>query len=374
MHPRRGSPYHAGAVEFDLDSDQRALRDAARTFLERETPVSYARAMMDDPRGYRDDVWRKMADLGWMALPFPEDAGGVGQGFVALAILLAEMGRVVLPGPYFSTVVLAGHAILEGGTEAQRKELLPAICAGELTASFADATESVEACPVGSGFRVTGEARFVFDGAGARRLVVAAANEDGTLGLFLTEPAEVLPVDTLDATRKVAHVRFDETPAERLGDVLNPNGLQRVRDRASVGLAAESLGAAERVVELAVDYAKQRVQFDRPIGSFQAVKHRAADMHLDVESLRNAVYYAAWAVERNHPDASLAASMAKAYASDAFRRVAASGIQVHGGIGFTWEHDMHLYFKRAKASEVAFGSADTHRERIAGLLESRYGA
>jgi alkylation response protein AidB-like acyl-CoA dehydrogenase len=360
-------------VEFDLDTDQRALRDAARAFLERETPVTYARAMMDDPRGYRDDVWRKMADLGWMALPFPEDAGGVGQGFVALAILLAEMGRVVLPGPYFSTVVLAGHAILEGGTDAQRKELLPAICAGELIAAFADSTETVEACPVDAGFRLTGEARFVFDGATAQKLVVAAANEDGSLGLYLTEPTETVAVDTLDATRKAAHVSFDETPAERLGDGPNQTALQRVRDKACVGLSVESLGAAERVVELAVDYAKQRTQFDRPIGSFQAVKHRAADMHLDTESLRNAVYYAAWAIERDHPDASLAASMAKAYASDAFRRVAASGIQVHGGIGFTWEHDMHLYFKRAKTSEVAFGSADAHRERMARLLEQRYG-
>jgi alkylation response protein AidB-like acyl-CoA dehydrogenase len=360
-------------MEFDLDTDQRALRDAARAFLEREAPVSYARAMMDDSRGYSDDVWRKMADLGWMALPFPEETGGVGQGFVALAILLGEMGRVVLPGPYFSTVVLAGHAILEAGSDAQRKESLAAIASGDLIAAFADDTEGVEACPAGSEFRLSGEARFVFDGATATRVLVAASNEDGSPGLFLAEPVEVVPVETLDATRKVAHLRFDETSAERLGDGGNGRAIQRVRDRAAVGLAAEMLGAAERVLELAVEYAKQRVQFDRPIGSFQAVKHRAADMHLDVESLRNAVYYAAWAIERDHPDASLAASMVKAYASDAFRRVAASGIQVHGGIGFTWEHDMHLYFKRAKASEVAFGSADAHRERMARLLENRYG-
>ncbi|MGH2793461.1 MAG: acyl-CoA dehydrogenase family protein, partial [Actinomycetota bacterium] len=171
--------------------------------------------------------------------------------------------------------------------------------------------------------------------------------------------------------RKVAHVHFDGARAERLGDG-SGGSVQRVLDRAYVGLAAEMLGGAERVVELSVEYAKQRVQFDRPIGSFQAVKHRAADMLLDVESLRNAVSFAAWAVERDHPDASIAASMAKAYACDAYRRVASSGIQVHGGIGFTWEHDMHLYFKRAKASEAAFGSADYHRERLAGLLEARY--
>jgi alkylation response protein AidB-like acyl-CoA dehydrogenase len=351
-------------LEFDLSDDQRALRDAARAFLERETPISYARAMMDDARGYRDDVWQKMARLGWMGLTFAEDAGGVGEGFSSLAILLAEMGRVVLPGPYFSSVVLAGHAIAEAGSDAQRKDLLPAICSGELIAAFAhDATE-VEV----RDDRLTGTARYVFDGAAASRIIVATS-----MGLFVTQPGAVtaVPVITMDATRKVAHLTFDGTPAERLeGDAA---ALQRVLDRAYVGLAAEMLGGAERVIELAVDYAKQRVQFDRPIGSFQAVKHRAADMALDVDSLRNAVNYAAWAVERNHPDATLAASMAKAYASDAYRRVAASGIQVHGGIGFTWEHDMHLYFKRAKASEVAFGNADWHRERMAGLLATRYG-
>jgi alkylation response protein AidB-like acyl-CoA dehydrogenase len=349
-------------MEFDLDDDQRALRDAARAFLERETPVSYARAMMDDPLGYRADVWRKMADLGWMGLPFPEESGGVGQGFVALAILLSEMGRVVLPGPYFSTVVLAGHAILEAGSDAQRKDLLPGIAAGELVAAFARGGDVTA-----MDGRLNGGARFVLDASAAGKIVVAVGNE-----LYLTDPGVITVVDTLDATRKVGHVRFENSEAERLeGD---PSALQCVLDRAAVGLAAEMLGGAERVLELAVDYAKSRVQFDRPIGSFQAVKHRAADMYSDVESLRNAVYYAAWAIERGHPDASLAASMAKAYASDAFRRVASSGIQVHGGIGFTWEHDMHLYFKRAKASEVAFGSADFHRERMAGLLERRYGA
>jgi alkylation response protein AidB-like acyl-CoA dehydrogenase len=354
-------------MEFDLDQDQRALRDAARAFLEREAPISYARAMMDDPKGYHDDVWRKMADLGWMGLPFPEDAGGVGQGFVALAILLAEMGRVVLPGPYFSTVVLAGSAMLEAASEAQRKELLPAICSGEIIVAFSPDASTLTA----SADKLAGEARFVIDGADSSRIVVAATTSDGP-ALYLTEPGETTRVDTLDATRKVAHVRFDKAGAERLGDS-DERAIQRVLDRACVGIAAEMLGGAERVIELAVDYAKSRVQFDRPIGSFQAVKHRAADMHMDVESLRNAVYHAAWMIERDHPDASLAASVAKAYASDAYRRVASSGIQVHGGIGFTWEHDMHLYFKRAKASEVAFGSADFHRERIASLLEKRYG-
>ena len=360
-------------MEFDLSEDQRALRDAARAFLEREAPISYARAAMDGSPPVRDAVWGKMAGLGWMALPFPEESGGVGLGFSALAILLAEMGRVVMPGSYFSTVALAGGAILEAGTDAQRKELLPPICAGELVAALGTNGE-VEARADGAAFRLHGEQPFVLDGAAADRVVVAGRDERGA-GLFVTEPGspsvEASPAVAMDATRSVAHLRFRGAPAERLGE-RGEAAIGRVLDRAAAALAAEMLGGAERVLELSVEYARQRVQFDRPIGSFQAVKHRAADMALDVESLRNAVSYAAWAVERDHPDASLAASMAKAYASDAFRRVAASGIQIHGGIGFTWEQDMHLYFKRAKASEQAFGSADHHRERMARLLEARY--
>jgi alkylation response protein AidB-like acyl-CoA dehydrogenase len=356
-------------MEFDLDDDQRALRDGARRFLEREAGIPYARAMMEDDRGFTDELWRKTVELGWTGLPFAEEYGGVGQGFIALAILLSEMGRVVLPGPFFPTVVLAGSAIAEAGTEAQRKELLPTISEGEvkLAAVLPNSPEHA-----GIEFRddaLHGEASFVMDGHVADRIVVATQD-----GLYVTsgrDGVEATSISTMDQTRRVADLRFKAAPAERLGDGGWP-AVQRVLDRAYVGLAAEMLGGAERVLELSVEYAKQRVQFDRPIGSFQAVKHRAADMLLEVESLRSAVYYAAWALERDHPDASLAASMAKAYASNAYRKVAASGIQIHGGIGFTWEADLHLYFKRAKASEVAFGDAAWHRERMAGILRERY--
>jgi alkylation response protein AidB-like acyl-CoA dehydrogenase len=369
-------------MEFDLNEDQRALRDEARRFLEREAPVTYAREMLEDDRGWRDEVWSKVAGLGWTGLPFPEDAGGLGEGFIALSILLAEMGRVVHPGPYLSSVVLAGSAVLEAGSDAQRKELLPAIASGELIATLAfdesparwdEAGISLQSRPDGDAVRLSGEKRFVTDGAAAERLVVAARGPEG-VGLYLARAGEgvgATPIVSMDGTRKVADLRFDEAPAERLGEA-GWDAVRRILDRAAVALSAEMLGGAERVLELSVEYAKERVQFDRPIGSFQAVKHRAADMLLDVESLRSAVYYAAWAVERDHPDASLAASMAKAYASDAYRRVASSGIQIHGGIGFTWEHDLHLYFKRARASEAAFGDATWHRERMAGLLRQKY--
>jgi alkylation response protein AidB-like acyl-CoA dehydrogenase len=325
-----------------------------------------------------------MADLGWMALPFPAAYGGIDQGFISLTIVLAEMGRVVSPGPYLSTVLLAGNAILEAGSEAQRKELLPPIAAGELIATLAlqdgphwdDAAIETEATPSGSGFALRGTKRFVTDAASAERFVVAARSAEGP-ALFVTEAGnpgvEVRPATIVDGTRRVADLTFDGAAAEMLGEP-GWDAVQRVLDRAAAGLAAEMLGGAERVLELATAYAKDRVQFGRPIGSFQAVKHKAADMLLDVESLRSAVYYAAWALERDHPDASLAASMAKAYASDAGPRVAAAGIQIHGGIGFTWEHDMHLYFKRMKASEIAFGDASWHRERIAQILKPRYTA
>jgi alkylation response protein AidB-like acyl-CoA dehydrogenase len=369
-------------MEPELSDEQRELRDAARRYLERECGTAYVREMMDDARGWSEKVWRETAALGWTALGFPEEYGGLGPGFDALAILCAEMGRVVFPGPFASTVVLAGGALLEAGTEEQRAQLLPAICSGDLVATLAfsesgrrfDPSEvALRASVDGDGWRLDGEKTQVTDGATAERSVVIGRGPGG-VGLFLTDegarPAATV-LDSMDATRKVAHVRYEATPCRRLGDAGWP-AVQRVLDRAAVAIAAEMVGGAERVLELTVEHAKTRVQFNRPIGSFQAVKHRAADMLLDLEGARHAVAYAAWAIGRANPEASLAASVAKAAASDASRRITSSGIQIHGGIGFTWEHDMHLYFRRAKASEAAFGDASWHRERIAHLLKARY--
>jgi alkylation response protein AidB-like acyl-CoA dehydrogenase len=354
-------------VDFDLSDEQRELRDAARRYLEREAPIGYARAMMDDERGYRDVVWKQMAEQGWLALPLPVEHDGLGMGPIALSILLAEMGRVVAPGPYLSTV-LAGMAIADAGSKEQRQSHLPRIAAGEVIATIAAGQGHIDE----SGGRLRGERLFVPNGAIADLVVVVGQTSDEDAALFICEPTERAHVGYLDSTRKVAHLRFDGSSSERLGSS-DLTSVHRLLDRAALAIAAESLGGAERVTEMAVDYAKQRTQFGRPIGSFQAVKHRAADMLVDVESLRSAVYYAAWSAEREQPDSSLATSMAKAFAADAYRRVAQSGIQIHGGIGFTWEHDMQLYFKRAKANEVAFGDASFHRERVARLLRARSG-
>ncbi|MGZ4210754.1 MAG: acyl-CoA dehydrogenase family protein [Actinomycetota bacterium] len=354
-------------MDFDLNDEQRDLRDAARRYLEREAPISYARAMLEDERGYRENVWKEMASLGWLALPLPAEYDGLDQGPIALSILLAEMGRVLTPGPYLSTV-LAATAIADAGTEDQKRRLLPRIAAGELTATIG-MNERVDA----QGDKLYGERRFVPGGMFAEIVVTPGHTPDGGAALFIAEPTERVPIMYMDETRHVAHHRFDGAPAEQLGES-DITSIHRLLDRAALAIAAESLGGAERVTEITVDYAKSRTQFGRPIGSFQAVKHRAADMLVDVESLRSAVYYAAWAQEREQPDAPLATSMAKAFAADAYRRVAQSGIQIHGGIGFTWEHDMHLYFKRAKANEVAFGDATFHRERVAALLRARAAA
>jgi alkylation response protein AidB-like acyl-CoA dehydrogenase len=351
-------------MDFDLNAEQRQLRDEARRFLEREAPLAYARATLDGEPWARDSVWKKIAELGWPALPFAEEHGGIGMGFIALAILGAELGRVVFPAPFLSSM-LGGIAVELAGSDEQKRRLLPPVAAGDRIAALAVSVVERD----GS---LHGEARFVAGGDVAETVVVVAQPSDGEAALFVAEPDARERASTMDATRSVAHLRFDGARAERL-EHGGAEVVQRVLDRASVLLAAEMLGAAERVLELSVEYAKARVQFGRPIGSFQAVKHRLADMLTDVESIRNAVYYAAWAQERETDDASLAASMAKAFASDAAARVAKGGIQVHGGIGFTWEHDMHLFFKRVKFDEQAFGDAAAHRERIAHLVRARLG-
>ena len=364
------------------------LRRATRDFLAKECGSKVVRKLMDAPDAHDPALWKKMAGLGWTALGIPEQFGGAGT-FLDLIVVLEECGRALLPGPFFATMGLAVPALIEAGTDAQRKEVLSAIAEGKARATLAFTEPSgrwdaggvtLAAKPAGGGWRLDGVKLFVPDAAGADYMVVAARTrgegEEG-ISLFLVKGQpkgmSVSQLQTLDMTRRWSEVRFDgvELGADALMGAPHQGWepLKRSLEWATAGLCAEMIGGAQKVLEDSTEYAKTRHQFGKPIGIYQAVSHKLADMLVLSESSRSATYYAAWAVEADAPDRSLASSMAKAYVSDAYRKVAGDGIQVHGGIGFTWEHDMHLYFKRAKASEVTLGDATYHRELVAQALD-----
>jgi alkylation response protein AidB-like acyl-CoA dehydrogenase len=377
-------------MDFGFNEEQELLRSTARKFLENECSSEFVRKRMAEPAGVTDEFWAKVAEQGWLGLVYPEEYGGSGLGFVDLTVLMEEMGRAVMPGPFVSTVLLGGLTILESGSAAQRQAWLPRIAAGQVKSTLAwtepsgrwdAAAVTTGATPVAGGWRLSGTKLFVPDAHLADVLVLVARSAEAKnagegISLFLVPRGaaglEVKLLPTMDQTRKLCEVTLDDVRVG--GDALlgAPGAgwapLARVIERATVALCAEMCGGAQRVLDMTVDYAKIRVAFGRPIGSYQGVKHRAADMLVEVENAKSLTYYAAWAVDENAPEAPLAASMAKAYCSDAFRRVAAAGIQLHGGIGFTWEHDLHLYFKRAKSSEFTFGDATYHRERVAQLI------
>jgi len=374
-------------MNFALDEEQEQLRATARAFLAQASSSPQVRAAMDSELGWDPAVWRRVAgELGWTAVIVPEAYGGLGLGQVEMAVLMEEMGAALLCAPFFSTVCLAANALVAGGSEAQKRELLARIAAGEVTATVAwteangrwDA-EAVAAVArrEGAGFVLSGRKAFVVDGHSADLLLVAArregtSGEDGVSLFTLPGDAAGLErraVGTMDRTRRLAEVALDgvRAPASAL---LGEEGrgwpiLRKTLSLAAVALAAEQTGGAQRCLDMAVDYAKQRVQFGRPIGSFQAIKHKCANMLVQVESARSASYFAACTAAEDGEDLPLAASLAKAYCSDAYFRCAAENVQIHGGIGFTWEHDAHLYLKRAKSSETLLGDASHHRELVA---------
>ncbi len=377
-------------MNFGFNEEQELLRSTARKFFENECPSETVRALMDTPEAITPALWRKLAEQGWTGLIYPEAYDGMGLGLVDLVVLMEEMGRAVVPGPYLSTLLLGGLAILEAGTDSQKKEWLPRIASGHKRVTLAWMEPSAMLGPEGvtlpaaernGRFTLSGTKLFVHDAHTADAIVVAArtgpgASDGAGVSLFLlprdTPGLEVKLLPTMDQTRKLCEVALRDVAvgAEALmgaaGSGWKP--LSRVLDRASVALCAEMCGGAQKVLDMTVEYAKIRQAFGRPIGSYQGVKHKAADMLVDVENSKSITYYAAWAMDEGAGDGPLAASMAKAYVSDAFRRVSAAGIQLHGGIGFTWEHDLHLYFKRAKGSEFTFGDATYHRERVAQLV------
>jgi alkylation response protein AidB-like acyl-CoA dehydrogenase len=375
-------------VNFAFSEEQEELRKSVRRFLEDKSDSPEVRRLMETTEGYDSDVWKQMGQqLGLQGLAIPEEYGGSGYTFVELVVVLEEMGRSLLCAPYFSTVALATNAILASGDDSAKKELLPGIASGETIATLAFTEESgrwdedgiqMEATKSGDGYTLSGTKMFVIDGHVANLLIVAAragaaggGKSDGAgVSLFAVDGdasgITKTSLQTMDQTRKQAKVEFANTPARLIGAEGGAGAaLSKTLDLAAVALAAEQVGGAQKCLEMAVEYAKVRVQFGRPIGSFQAIKHKCADMLLEVESAKSAAYYAGWAAAEDSDELPVVASLAKAYCSDAYFHAAAENIQIHGGIGFTWEHDAHLYFKRAKSSELLLGDPTYHRELLA---------
>ena len=371
-------------MNFAFSEEQDQLRDAVRRFLESKSPSSEVRRLMETTEGYDPAVWSQMAnELGLQSIHIPEEYGGQGFTFVELAIVLEEMGRVLQCAPYFSSVVLGADAIMNAGTDAQKGDLLPGIASGETIATLAftepngrwDASGiEMEVQGSGDSSTLSGTKMFVIDGHIANLVVVAAraggtSGEDGISFFAVDGDASGLtrtPLATMDQTRKQARLDFENVAARPIGAAGSGwPALSKTLDQAAVCLANEMVGGAQKVLEMSVEYAKVRVQFGRPIGSFQAIKHKCADMLLETESGKSAAYYAAWAAAEDNEELPVAASLAKAYCSDAYFHAATENIQIHGGIGFTWEHDAHLYFKRAKSSEILLGDATYHRELLA---------
>jgi alkylation response protein AidB-like acyl-CoA dehydrogenase len=371
-------------MQFGLTETQQTLKNTVRKFLAAECPISEVRKLMETATALDSALWRKIAEQGWNGMILTEEHGGFGMGMVEMAAALEEMGRALLPGPFFSTVLMAGPLLEGASNEGAKRKYLSAISSGEAKAAVALLEDSASWSPdsirmqatwSGSNYTLDGRKLFVWDAAIADFLIcVARLNSE--LALFLV-PAKagglrITDLPAMDFTRKLYEVAFDgvSVPRENLLAEGKPAraALDRMLNVATVGLVAEMTGGMQRLLDMTVEYAKTRKQFGRPIGQFQAVQHMCADMLVYTESSRSAAYYAAWAIQEGVPEAPLAVSVAKAYASDAYREVGNRAIQVHGGMGFTWENDAHLFYRRAKASEVAFGDATYHRERIAKLV------
>jgi alkylation response protein AidB-like acyl-CoA dehydrogenase len=375
--PCRVSTSQRNPVNFAFSEEQEELRKSVRRFLDEKSPVTEVRRLMETESGYDEAVWKQMAEqLGLQGLIIPEAQGGSGYSYVELIVVLEEMGKSLICAPFFSTVALAANLAMIINDD-PCKEALTGIAGGSTaTVAFTEAngkwTEdgiTATATKSGDGWVINGEKMFVLDGHTASMMAVAARTDKGVSIFGLGGDAAGLtktPLSTMDQTRKQAKLGFANTPATLLGEEGKGwDYLVKMLDLAAVALAAEQVGGAQKCLDMSVEYAKVRVQFGRPIGSFQAIKHKCADMLLETESAKSAAYYAGWAAAENNDELPVVASLAKAYCSDAYFHAAAENIQIHGGIGFTWEHDAHLYFKRAKSSELLLGDPTYHRELLA---------
>jgi alkylation response protein AidB-like acyl-CoA dehydrogenase len=360
-------------MDFTYDTEQEALRDVARQAMDREIGGALLRQMADDPDGVDAGLWAKLVDLGWTGLVVPEGAGGAGAGLAELCIVLYETGRVPLPGPFFSSAVFATLAARALGAD----DLLADLAAGRTRGTVAlhesghgDPLETVRtrARRKGAGWVLDGLKPLVLDGHTADWVIVVAGSEQGRRA-FLVEHPDAEPVPALDPLRKVARLELHDRPCQPIG----PGGSQtsiwrRVMDDTAVALSSETLGTADRALELAIGYTKERVVFDRPVASFQVVKHKIVDMFHQIEMARVAVQFAAWASDAEDPGRQRAAAMAAGYTTEAAVKVTGEDIQLHGGVGFTWASDAHFLFKRAKQNDVLLGGHAAHRKRLAAML------
>ncbi len=373
-------------MDLGLNETQQMLKNSAREFLQAECPDTYVRAMEEDARGYTPDMWQKIAEQGWLGLIFPEEYGGVGLTYLDLSVLLEEMGRALLPGPFFSTIVMGGMAIMDAGTDEQKRRLLPQICDGQHIVTLAltepsarwDAAgiQTAAAQNADGSWTLNGTKLFVPNAHVADTYIVAARTGDSERDItlfFVPGDADGVTQTLLKtiASDRQSEITLDgvSLPAEAaLGEVNKGwDTIEKVLAWGAIGKCAEMVGGAEQVLEMTVEYAKQRTQFGRPIGSFQAIQHHCANMATDVEGSRYITYQAAWLLSEGEAAAQEVA-MAKAWVSDAYRRICALGHQCHGAIGFTKEHNMQLYSRRAKAAELAFGDTDFHLETVADGL------
>ena len=375
-------------MDLSFSEEQEMLWKSARDFLADKCEKTLVREMEEDERGYVPELWQEMADLGWVGLPFPEKYGGGGFSFLDLVVLLEEMGRACLPGPFVSTVVLGGMPVAEFGTEEQKQDILPKVCAGkaimtlaltEPSARYEAASVQVKAVAEGDGYVIDGTKLFVNDANVADYMIVVArttekANPEEGITLFIVDaksPGISTFVLRTIAGDKQCEVSFDKVKVPKanvLGKVDQGWGMvKRIMEWAALAKAAEMMGGAQQVLEMTVEYAKERVQFDRPIGSFQIIQHYLADMSIDVDSSRVSLHKAAWMLSEGM-ECTKEISVIKGWLSEAYRRVAAQSHQIHGAIGFTKDHDLELYFRRAKAGELYFGDADFHREIVAQQL------
>ena len=378
-------------MEFSLNEEQEMLKTMARDFLENECPKTFVREMMDDEDGHSPDLWKKMAEVGWLGLILPEEYGGSAMNFRDLAVLCEEMGRAMMPGPFLSTLLMAGLPILNAGTDEQKSKFLPMIANGEAVFTLAVTEEDgdfwpegvqLKATRMGNDYVLNGTKYFVPDARAADYIIVAARtrrseNPEEGITLFLVDTSEwgtyVAPLKGIDETRKqyeLVLTRVAVPSRNIIGEV--DKGwpiLQDMALKATAALCAEMVGGCEWILETTVNYAKERVQFGVPIGSFQVIKHKCADMYSALEYARSLMEAAAEAIREDNSDAPVLVSIAKSYCSDAYKLIADHGIQIHGGIGFTWDHDLHLYFKRARSFDIAFGDSTYHRELIARSLD-----